>query len=356
MGSHLVVDVSGHGLGHLGQVAPVVRALQTRLPALRVTVRGVVPAARVAERIPGCVPLHHPVDVGMVMASGLDVLPEESLAAYRGFHARWDEDLEAEAKALEALAPDLLLADVPYRSLAAARRAGVAAVAFCSLNWGDILGAYCGHLPGAGPLLETIRAIYREVPLFLQPAPHMPMPGVPAGRSIGPAASVAQADRDGLRARLGLPPGALVGLLAMGGVPVDLPLERWPRDGLHWVASVGRPLPPGFTPAERLGLPFVEVLAASDVVVTKPGYGMFTEAACHGVPVVYVRREDWPEEPGLEAWLAAHGRGVKVPRSALADGAAAEAAVALAREPRPAPVAPGGVEEAVAHLVPFLSG
>ena len=40
---------------------------------------------------------------------------------------------------------------------------------------------------------------------------------------------------------------------------------------------------------------FADLLASSDALLCKPGYGSFVEAASCGVPVLYVARPDWPE-------------------------------------------------------------
>jgi hypothetical protein len=45
-----------------------------------------------------------------------------SAEAYRALHARWDNDLERETARLEALSPVALVPDVPYLSLAVAKR------------------------------------------------------------------------------------------------------------------------------------------------------------------------------------------------------------------------------------------
>ena len=54
---------------------------------------------------------------------------------------------------------------------------------------------------------------------------------------------------------------------------------------------------------ESLPLNFSDLLASSDVLLCKPGYGSFAEAACSGIPALYVNRPDWPEAPALIEWL-----------------------------------------------------
>jgi UDP-N-acetylglucosamine:LPS N-acetylglucosamine transferase len=71
---------------------------------------------------------------------------------------------------------------------------------------------------------------------------------------------------------------------------------------------------------ESLQMNFADVLASSDAVITKPGYGTFTEAAYAGVPVLYVTRRDWPEEPYLVRWLKENGTCLEVDRAVLHKG------------------------------------
>jgi len=48
---HLLVDISAHGLGHLAQTAPVLDALASRLPTMRLTVRSALTRQQLARRI-----------------------------------------------------------------------------------------------------------------------------------------------------------------------------------------------------------------------------------------------------------------------------------------------------------------
>ena len=63
------------------------------------------------------------------------------------------------------------------------------------------------------------------------------------------------------------------------------------------------------------GLPFsfIDLMASVDLVVTKTGYGMLVEAACNGVPLLFLARPDWPEWPWLEAWIEDLGLGRPLP-------------------------------------------
>ena len=105
---------------------------------------------------------------------------------------------------------------------------------------------------------------------------------------------------------------------------------------------------------DGINLSFLDVVASCDAVITKPGYGTFVESACHGAPVLYTRRQDWPEEGALINWLNDHVNNREISRDSLYKG---ELHVHLDSLWKQAPVVrPGatGVENAVNILLSRL--
>jgi hypothetical protein len=354
---HLLVDLSYHGFGHIAQTAPVVNALVERLPGLRVTVRSGAPQALLAQRF-HCefTLIAKALDFGMEMVDAVGVRVEESARAYRDFHHDWTGRVAREAENMAALAPDLLFANVPYLSLAAAAGAGIPAVAMCSLNWADIYAHYCHDRQEAPEIHSQMLAAYRSAAHFLQPQPGMAMADLPNAREIGPIARLGHNRRAEIDARLGLKAGDKLVLIAMGGIAFRLPLESWPRiPGVRWVVpSSWQARHPDAVELESLDIDFTDVLASCDALLTKPGYGSFAEAACNGVPVLYLDRKDWPEAPYLVEWLKRQGRCMEVERAALEQGEIIRLLEALLAKPKKPLVEPDGVWQAADCLKKIL--
>jgi hypothetical protein len=360
---HLVADISSHGYGHLAQTAPVLNRLAERLPQLRITVRSLLPQRVVALR------LHCPyaleargMDVGMPMHDATRVDLAAARDAYAAFHVHWPARVAGEARALESLGPDLLLANVPYLSLGAAQQAGVPAVAMCSLNWLDLYRELCADGHGdAARILGEMEAAHAAARAFLAPRPSMPMPALEAAigkvSPIGPVAQPGRRRREELARRLGIPADRPLVLVSMGGVRYGLRCSGWPgsRD-LFFVVPDRLDAPRrDMAGLDETGLPFPDLLASADAVLTKPGYGSFVEAACGGLAVAYLRRERWPEEAALLDWLRDHARCMEVGEAALHRGDFhAGLRRCLAAAPPP-PVLPAGVEEAATRLAAMLS-
>ncbi len=354
---HLLVDISFHGYGHLSQTAPVVNALARLIPGLRVTVRTAAPFAVLQQRFQ-CPFDHIPValDFGLTMANAVDVLVDESAARYRAFHTDWDSKVQHEAELMRQLAPDLLLANIPYLSLAAAHVAGVPAVGLCSLNWADLYQHYCGQSDYSDDIHAQMLAAYNSALCFLQPQPSMPMPLLHNTRPISPIAQTGQRCRETIAAQL-LETGAEKWvLMAMGGIEFSLPMERWPRfPGVRWmIPAAWNIVREDFTAFDSLDQPFSDVLASVDAILTKPGYGTFAEAACAGIPLLYVSRPDWPEEPYLVGWKQQYGACLKVERATLETGELHTLLQQLWAAPPATRPEPSGAEEAARYLFDLL--
>ena len=354
---HLLVALTAHGFGHVAQTAPVINALRRRFPALRLTLYTDIPRKLLVKRFEGEFELiARAPDVGLRMKHALEVDVAASARAYKHYHRDWQQAVAAEARLLTSHAPDAVLANVPYRILAAAAQADIPALAMCSLNWADVYGHYCGQLPGATSILAEMRTAYRTARAFLQPAPSMPMPDLDNISAIGPIARLGNDLRDTIRRRLDLPDAAQLLLVSLGGVPMQLNPADWPayRD-MYWV------VPAAWDPQRRdtiafesLAMNFVDVMRSADALITKPGYGNFVEAACNGVPILYVPRPDWPEQDYLVNWLQRHGRCLAIDRDQLYQGKLVTALEELFSLPPREPATPTGINDAVEQIITLL--
>jgi len=343
------MSISGHGFGHVAQTAPVLNALRQMLPQLRLTVRSAVPLAHLRSRIHA--PFKHLTsegDIGMQMSSAVDVLAGDSRTAYQAFHADWEARVAAEASLLRELGADMVFSNVGYLPLAGAQRAGIANAALCSLNWFDIYRHYCGN----NAIAAQIHDCYTNAAAFLRVTPGLAMEHLPNLIPIAPVAEIGSNRRDELDHHLKLSKQQKLVLVSLGGIASRLPIERWPRiDGVRWLVQHSwQARHPDAIVLETLAMSFSDLLASSDALICKTGYGSFVEAACCGTPVLYVDRPDWPESPALIEWLKQHGVCREVSRQALEQGDIGGLLESLLGAPRPQPVIPEGAIQVADRL------
>ena len=317
-------------------------------------------------------------DFGMIMRDALSVDLPASLVRYAKAHQHWDAEVDRLAAHLTALKVDALLADAPYLTLAAAKMANIASAAICSLNWADILED-CVRLDksaltaaNVSPvaldlMLQQMRDAYASADLVLRPAPAIETTGFNV-IDIAPIVQKPQpASRDALlqlvQAQTGFPfdsstPPWLV-LASMGGIGLTIDTAHWPT---HWG---GRPIvylldkrllsgKPHTVALDVEQVSFQATMAACDLVLTKPGYGMFVEAAAHGKPLLFLSREGWPESTCLTQWARDHLPCCEI---SLATAAAGQFISELGTLLDLGPISPrhfDGADKAARHLLPWL--
>jgi len=111
-------------------------------------------------------------------------------------------------------------------------------------------------------------------------------------------------------------------LVSLGGIAASIPVEQWPQfPGIVWVITwqqgVSRP---DIVQHTAFDMSFTDLVASCDAIITKPGYGTVVEAVCNQIPILYVARQDWPEEPYLIEWLVQWGQSQQISYEQLQTG------------------------------------
>ena len=353
---HLLLALSGHGYGHLAQCAPVVNALWAGIPDLRLSVCSALPRDVVATRLDGSFAYHRvELDPVLQMFNAWEVDVPASQQVYRAFHDNWEAGLQQDVDLLRLLTPDVVLADIPYRILSAAAQLEIAAIGMCSLNWADIYAAYYRGDRTDRQILARMIAGYRAAHTFLTPQPAIPMPQLDNTRAIGPIARLGVRQKLSLREQCAVAEDVNLVLVALGGIDTDMPLDLWPRmDNVVWLFTTAvAPERDDCLDVGALAMPFIDVLASVDVVLTKPGYGTYTEAVCNAVPLLSIERPDWPETAVLNGWARRHGHLELMTREQFYKGTfAPQVKTLLAKDAGPG-MQPAGISQA-AELIQSL--
>lgn len=354
--------ISAHGYGHAAQVVPVLNALGKLVPGLRALLRSTVPASFFKDRL--MVPWElSPVlqDVGCIQNGPLTIDVESTWREHQRFHETWDDRVHAEAEAMRALRPDLVLADTPYLALAAGKEAGIRTAALASLTWDLVLeGLPAPTDIDRAALLRSIRHAYGQADRALRMAPSPKMDVFRGPTDIGPIAEPAAPAREQLANTLNLSPNEKTVLVGFGGIPLPSPPFH-ELEGLHGYRFLfDGPVPAGsrqFVSTRSLSFSFKSLLASVDLVMTKPGYGTIVEAVGLGQPVVYVRRYNFADEQTLVDYLHRHGRGMELSQGDFfhARWQTALNHVLALPAPATAPPPPTGAVEAAILLAPHFS-
>lgn len=338
-------SISGHGYGHAAQVVPVLNELGRLVPGLKAVLRTTAPPQFFQGRL-DCEWEISPVqqDIGCVQHGPLTIDVDATWAEHFRFHADWDKRIHEEEQAIRSRNPDFLLSDISYLAIEAGNRVGVPAIGLCNLSWDLVLEPY--HDPTNHKQVEALRLIqhaYGKAELMLRPTPGLPMTSFRKTVEIGPIAYPLKAERPRLSEIVGATPGERLVLVGFGGIALEsLPFDRMEQlTGYRFIVS--GPVPDYYNRAHSISaipLPFGSLLAAADILVTKPGYNMIVEAVAQKTPVVYVRRHNFADEESLIHYLHRYGLGIELPAEDFTAGRWLKALETIQSLPQPVEAAP----------------
>jgi len=322
----VVLYVSGHGYGHAVRCGELCRALLREAPDLRIQVRTTAPAWIFP---PGIAVVPRSLDVGVVQRDSLHIDPRATLERYAALLSDEEQRIEAEAAEVRASGARLVVADIPSAAFAVAERGGIPSVGIGNFSWDWIYEPYADEMPEHDRLVEHIRAQYGRASLLLRLPFHGDMTAFPRIEDVPLIARASMADSAATRRALGLPRDATLVLLSFGGHAYGGPDPARLRalDRFAFVMTRA-PTDPDAAPRRDenlftvppLGDQYVDLLAACDVCVTKPGYGIVADVLANRVPTLYVSRPGFREEPILARALESEGRALELPRDALDRG------------------------------------
>ncbi len=301
----IVFYTSGHGFGHASRDIEVLHALRHHAPDVRLLVRTAVPAwlFQSATRVPlDLQPLE--TDAGLAQIDSLTIDERETSRRAIRFYGNFDERVVAEATWLKANRASLVVADVPPLACAAAARADLPCVVLANFTWDWIYRGLERFEREAGSVLPLIDRAYATTTHALRLPLHggfAPMQDVV--RDIPFVARRSTRGRAAVRAALGLDDRRPIVLASFGGHGLRVPYADAARAGrflllltdFEAAANGATAAPPHLrclAPRELMErqLRYEDLVAAADVVVSKPGYGIVSECVANHTALLYTSR------------------------------------------------------------------
>ena len=370
----IVFYVSGHGFGHTSRAIEVIRAVLRARPEAHIVVKTAAPLRLFAHTLGGCCELVDlKCDAGMVQTDSLNLDAAESIRQAVEFQKHVAALAATEAAYLRESGTRVTVGDIPPLAAAAAHVAGIPSIAIGNFTW-DWIYEGCRE-EGAVELARDIRRLYRNATSVLR----LPMAGGFAGlesitRDIPFVARHSQRTQDDVRSALGLRPRSagkplvLVSFGRYGIAGLDTAalgaLEDYTIATTDFPAFSASPPPPSrernggasrrvepvgdnaIKPASGLlyiseqqvydnGLRYEDLVRGADVVVTKPGYGIISEAIANDAALLYTSRGHFVEYDVLVKEMPRYLRALFIEQEDLLNGNWEPALKKLLGQPAP---------------------
>ncbi|MGB7951570.1 MAG: glycosyltransferase family protein [Candidatus Binatia bacterium] len=293
--SSILYYITGHGYGHAVRSNQLICSLQRIRPDLTIHVRSTAPDWLFQG---GVLQSRQAMDVGILQKDSLQMDLDGTVRACQALLGSVPRLIEQETDFVERHHIRLILGDIPPLCFEIAAQTSIASVAISNFTWSWIYQAYIKTHPAFESIVEQMKAMYRKATLALTLPYAGGMDVFPRQEPLSWVARASPLAKSDARRSFQLPQFATVVLLSFGG----LGLDRFPWDKLRnlrefFFVTTGAAKQ---KIDNMLCLPeaqrnYADLVRASDIVVTKPGYGIVADVLSHQVPVLYTERGDFAE-------------------------------------------------------------
>ena len=301
--------ISGHGFGHASRQIEIINALARARAAsgasatdFDIVIRTSAPTwlfERTAQ--PPFTLLAGPCDTGIVQFDSLRLDERATAEDAAAFYRTMPERAADEGRILREHDVRLVICDAPPLACAAAAVAGVPSIVLSNFTWDWIYEGYESTFAVHAPeVLPAIREAYATAAAGWRLPLHGGFATVPGIIDLPYVARHAAHSRREVLETLRIDTGRPLALSSFGGYgvrdfdPATLDcLETWT------VVITGRERSSGMPPGVRFideariydaGFRYEDLVAAVDVVVTKPGYGIVSECIANDTAMLYTSR------------------------------------------------------------------
>ncbi len=305
--------LTAHGYGHAVRTSTICNELSGKvLLIFRTTIPEIFfreEVKRPFEYLPG------KFDCGCVQSDSVTVDKKKTLQSYMALAERNAVGLEEEVKFCREQRIDGIVSDITPLAFEVARRAGVPSVAVANFTWFDVYEPYVREYPSFAPFLEKIRRQYQMADLLLELMPSMEMPYFGNRIKIPPVAKPGRNRSGELKKHLGLEKDRRIALIYVGELGMgnirwgDLGKFRgWHFVGIYALSGAAA----NYHLMDKKSFPYEDLVASAELMVTKIGYGVVSQALINGTPLIYLPRNDFAEFPVLEKAIQEWGHGYRL--------------------------------------------
>lgn len=343
----VVFYISGHGFGHASREVEIINAFGAATPGVRVVLRTAVSPSLLERTLRVPYELHPgPCDTGIVQHTSVQHDDDATVREAVEFYATFDQRVRSEVDTLGSIGPHLIVGDIPPLAFAVARRLDVPSVAIGNFTWDWIYETHPGATTAAPHLVPLLREAYRHAAVGLE---------LPFGGGFEVFTTVQKLPlvsrrpswtREHTRRFFGLPEDRPAVLLSFGGYGMPM-LDVSHLDCAGWtVVMTDRIQPP--TPSRTVnvvhiderrfvaaGCRYEDLVAAVDVVMSKPGYGIVSECIACDTPLLYTSRGVFREYDIFVREMPRYLRCRFMDQATLFAGRWRDALEALAAQPAP---------------------
>lgn len=296
----LYVAVTNHGFGHATRTASVVAEIQRQCPEILIIITTTAPRWLLESYIEGDF-IHRPraFDIGVVQSDSVTMDRAATLEKLTHIQQQAPATIASEVTFLKQNRVGLILGDIPPLLAPMARAAGIPCWMMSNFGWDFI---YRDWGEDFAAIADWISGCFAQCDRLFRLPFHEPMGAFPQIEDMGLTGGSPRYPVEQIRQIFELhTPREQTVLLTFGGLGLAaipyLELAQFPDWQFITFDNDAPSLPNLLKVKERFGSKYrpVDLMPVCGRVVSKPGYGTFSEACRTQTPLVTITRRDFAE-------------------------------------------------------------
>jgi hypothetical protein len=344
---HLLYYITSHGYGHGVRSCSVAEAIPENI---QLTFRTTLPEQFFREELkrpfsyfPG------EFDCGCIQSDGVTTDVEATLQRYKNIAQQNRQMLSNEIRWCKEQHVDGIISDITPFAFDVAQNLGIISMAISNFTWYDIYNKYIPNNESFVPYLNEMRKQYSQADTTIALYPSLPMDYFKNIVNVPLIGRRGKNIRKKILQKYSISSTKKIGLIYVGNFGMQTAqwdqLERYD----NWEFLSVYPLhgnPSNFHLITKKDFRYQDLIASSDAMIAKLGYGSVSECMLNGKPIIYLPRTQFAEYPILEKAVTEWGGGIKLGTEEFYDlhwDNALEIAESLTLEP----IISDGVEQVV---------
>jgi hypothetical protein len=293
--------ITNHGFGHATRMAAVLAAIRQRCPDVLMILTTTAPRWLLESYLPGdFIQRPRAFDVGVIQADSITMDQEATRLKLEEIRAKQTQIIAGEVSFIRQNKVDLVLADIPPLAAPIAHYAEIPCWMISNFGWDFIYRPWGDSFR---EITDWIEDCFHECDRLFRLPFHEPMSAFQNQMDVGLTGGSPRYSEQTLREQLQIKtPIDRTILLTFGG----LSLQAIPYQNLvhfpNWQFITFDQNAPDLENLIKItshDFRPVDLMPICHAVISKPGYGTFSEACRLGVPVITITREGFAETPLL---------------------------------------------------------
>jgi len=353
--------VSAHGYGHGVRACDCIQALNRLYPEINVHIVTSLPGEFLYNRISSERNSIRSLsfDVGMVQKDSIRVDVPATLNRLEELYTCREDLICREIEFIKRNKIALVVVDIPAIPLEAANRCGIPSIAIGNFGWDWIYAEFIDGNARWESLVENIQEAYAKTDLLLRLPFSEEMRAFQRKKDLPLVASPGRSRRKEIADLVDCNLRKKWVLLSFTNLEwSDSALDRvegireyefftvypleWHRSNIHTIY--------------REKVPFPDVVASVDAVVSKPGFGILSDCVVNHKPLIYADRRDFAEFNILESNIKKYLTYVHIPSKVLYEGNLRQSLQKIWTRPEASAFMPHGGDVLAAEQIVRLAG